>query len=682
MVKSGILSDVRITPDARLNILIVSAPAESMDLLATLIRQLDSPGFVAQIKVFTLKNADAAVMIRTLQSLLPAQVGAGTPQLAVVEGEPSTIGMRFSADPRTNSIIAVGSEGNLRIIEALLLRLDALDVQQRQTTVYRLKNAPANDVANSVNLFLRTERQVQQAIPGTMSPFQQIESEVVVVAEPVSNSLILSATPRFYKEIMDLVEKLDAQPSQVMIQVLIADVALRNTDEFGIEMGLQDSVLFDRSALTGNLQAQTTTQQVSTPSGIVTATEQNFPAASLMPGFDFINNPLGNAASNRSLASASRLGPQAGTALGLQRMNNELGFGGLVLSASSESVSLLIRALKENSRLEVLGRPHIMTLDNQPAFIQIGKRVPRITATSFAPGLNGSQMNQITLENVGLILGVTPRISPEGMVVMEIDAERSEIGPENEGIPVSFAGNQIIRSPTINLTMAQTTVSAADGETIVLGGLITKNTNTLERKVPYLADIPVVGNLFRYDFNQVKRNELLIVLTPHVVRSADDAERIKRIESARMHWCLDDVQQIHGDAGLNQAVASAPVIYPHTNPRGMVTPRQLPLGRPNGSARQRQEEVPTPSPAQEPNDATMPQLGPDEETIPPTPPPPANPEGARRDARESTADTKPGPALGNPLRHPAREAADRRSTAPSRGPALPAVYDQDDAPSR
>ena len=134
-------------------------------------------------------------------------------------------------------------------------------MNERQNEVYRLKNAPALDVANAINEFLRSERIVQQAAPGVESPFEQIEREVVVVPEPISNSLILSATPRFFDEIEQLIEKLDAEPPQVMIQVLIAEVTLDNLDEFGIELGLQDSVLFDRSLL-GDLLTTTSTTAV------------------------------------------------------------------------------------------------------------------------------------------------------------------------------------------------------------------------------------------------------------------------------------------------------------------------------------------------------------------------------------------------------------------------------------
>jgi type II secretion system protein D len=574
LLKSGMLADVRVTADARLNNLLVTCPAESMELMAALIQQLDAPVSTAQIKVFRIVNGDAASLILMLRSLMVTSTTAG-PQLGVAEGESTLAALRFSIDLRTNSIIAVGSPGDLKIVEALLLRLDEQDVQQRKNEVYRLKNAPAMDVANAVNEFLRSERQVQQAAPGTISPFQQIESEVVVVPEVVSNALIISATPRFFEEIHKLVLDLDAQPSQVLIQVLIAQVDLESFNEFGVELGLQDSILYDRGLL-GTLASSTVT---TAPTG--TTTVKNY------TGTPF-NDP-------------SRVGSSGLSSFNLGNTNSNLGFGGLVLSASSQSVSVLLRALEQNHCLEVLSRPQVMTLDNQPAFIQVGQRVPRIVGT--AVNSVGS-VNSITMENVGLILSVTPRISPEGMVVMEIDAEKSKVGNVDDGIPVSTSQGVTIKSPKIDVTTAQTTVSANSGDTIMLGGLITKERDVVDRRVPLLADIPILGNLFKYKQTTKNRSELLIILTPHVIRSSEDAERAKQIEVARIHWSLGDVVQMHGDIGVNcnnSATRASATVYPDSNPRGVL---QKPSTTPRAPGEP--EAVPTPKPTPMPGDIPWP----------------------------------------------------------------------------
>jgi len=177
-----------------------------------------------------------------------------------------------------------------------------------------------------------------------------------------------------------------------------------------------------------------------------------------------------------------------------------------------------------------------------------------------------------------LILGVTPRISPDGLVVMEIDAEKSELGPESEGIPISVsATGDVLRSPRINVTLAQTTVSALSGQTIVLGGLLFTSKTDVSRRVPLLADIPILGNLFRYDSTIKRRSELLIIMTPRVVRTEQEAEEIKKVEAARMHWCLADVIKLHGESGLRNrndefSDAETTTVYPDLDPAAVPVP--------------------------------------------------------------------------------------------------------------
>jgi type II secretory pathway component GspD/PulD (secretin) len=152
---------------------------------------------------------------------------------------------------------------------------------------------------------------------------------------------------------------------------------------------------------------------------------------------------------------------------------------------------------------------------------------------------------------VGLLLQVRPRISPEDLVVMEVFARKAELGPLDQGVPISIAPNgDPIRVPRINSIEAQTTVSAVSGQTVILSGLITKRNEELHRRVPLLADVPLLGDLFKFDSSKQVKSELLIVLTPHVIRSKHDSDVLKQVESARMSWCLSDVVAIHGPSGL------------------------------------------------------------------------------------------------------------------------------------
>lgn len=554
-LKSGFLTDIRVSADPRANSLIVVAPPEAMDLISELIRQMDdSPSNIAEIKVFPIVRGDAQSLVTMLQTLFAQQAQANqlAQQAAGGAGESTLVPLRFSVDQRTNSIIATGNPADLNVVYAILLRLDADDVRERQSRIYRLQNAPATSVADAINQFLQTDRNLAlQLTPESVSPFEQLEREVVVVPETVSNSLIISATPRYFEEVVKLVRELDERPPMVLIQVLIAEVALGTGEEFGAELGIQDSLLFDRSVVT----PATTTA-----------------GGSLVPGYNFNNQPLGNSSSVDSLSTRDNVAGQALSSLGLGRTSNALGFGGLVLSASSDSVSVLIRALQSHRRADVLARPQVMTLNNQPAFVQVGAQVPYITSTQLT---QFGTVNSITFQNVGILLGVRPRISPDGLVVMEIDATKSKVGPEEEGIPISISNNgTVLKAPQIEVTLAQTTVSARDGQTVVLGGLITKERDRFERKVPYVADIPLLGSLFRYDQYLEDRRELLIIMTPYIVDSDAEVEQLTAMESERMNWCYADVVNLHHDylAGPNPRApldgSRTEVIYPDLNPSG------------------------------------------------------------------------------------------------------------------
>src|SRR5207302_1304837 len=277
---------------------------------------------------------------------------------------------------------------------------------------------------------------------------------------------------------------------------------------------------------------------------------------------------LPNDSGAASLATAPRVATQALSNLTLGRSDPTLGFGGLILTASSESVSVLLRALEQSSRAQIISRPQVQTLDNLPAFVQVGALVPRITGAA----TTGLSVVPILADiNVGLILQVTPRVSLDGTIAMQIYAEKSSVGPDSTAIPISTDANgNVIRSPQIPRTLAQTTVLARSGQTVVLGGLITKDLEENSRRIPYLADIPVIGRLFRFDSVINTRTELLIIMTPYLVTSEDQIDWINSRESERMSWCVADLVNIHGPVpmGGNPAfnAGPTPLIFPDLQP--------------------------------------------------------------------------------------------------------------------
>jgi general secretion pathway protein D len=642
-VRSGIISDIRINPDARTNSIVVTAPAESIALIETLIKRLDKPASaVAEIKVFPLSNADASGMVALLEGLFSAQAqrqragggaqggfGGGLPLAGTDDASSTLIPLRFSVDTRTNSIIAIGGGDALEVVHAVLLSLDSSDVRQRQNRVYALKNSPAADVSLAIQQFLQSRRQIEQQDPALVSAFDQFDREVVVVPEPVGNKLLISATPRYFDDIIQIIRELDQVPKQVIIQALLVEVELTSNDEWGVELGIQDSILFDRSAITELVQVPTTN---TSPNGVQTTT-QTIVSQSSTPGFNFNNQPLGNNTSPN--LNTERVGGQALSSLAVGRVNGDLGYGGLVLAAGSESVSVLLRALAARRRIDVLSRPQVQALDNQLATIQVGQEVPRVD--SFTINQNTGNATPIVLpRNVGIILEVIPRISPEGMVVMEVSARKDALNPQ--GIPLFTNPNgSVITSPIIDTTNAQTSVIVRTGQTIVLGGMITSSNTLEERKVPLLGDIPILGQLFRADFKRTRRTELLIFLTPRIIRNEEEAEMIKEIETQRINFIECQAESIHGPlfgvpgedfGGFPTSTNVGPMTSPANRSLEMnytpaVTPESLPdTGRPS-------RVIPPPP-------------EPDSSLDEPTLAPPAGRSGARRPTVPARATTKLG----------------------------------------
>ncbi|MCG6154828.1 secretin N-terminal domain-containing protein [Rubinisphaera margarita] len=584
LIRSGILSDIRISPDPRSNSLIVIAPERSLPLVDALINALDQPSeAVAEVKVFTLTHADAAASLELLQELFneaTAESPIGSNLAGTADTGSSLLPLRFSVDVRSNSILAIGGSDALTIVEAILLRLDNAAPKKRINQVIELRNVPVTEAAEAINLFLESQRELASIDPALISSVELQEREVIVVPEPLSNNLLISATPEYFGEIINLIEQLDCEPAQVIIQAMLVEVELDNLDEFGVELGFQDSILFDRSIIENILTVDETT---TSPNGVQTTT-QRIVSQEGSPGFLF-NNPslYPNLGNNVGPASGpSNVGGQGLSNFGVGRVNGDLGFGGLVLSASSESVSVLIRALSQQRNVNILSRPQIRTVDQQLAQIQVGQEVPIVNGVTITT--TGLANPNVEYDEAGIILSVTPRVKPDGQIVMEVIAERSAY--QSGGVPIftDAATGNTITSPIKNISVARATVGVGDGQTIVLGGMITKTEDIIIRKVPWLGDLPIIGRAFRFDSESNIRTELLIFLTPRIIHNDQTNEMIKEVEAGRIHFFREEFEDLHGPI-FGVPVTSNPMIDPahppmtHTLPPGE-QPELTPMPRP------------------------------------------------------------------------------------------------------
>jgi type II secretory pathway component GspD/PulD (secretin) len=426
-------------------------------------------------------------------------VRGGDPLMAVSEIEliKSSVG-NVRSFANSQRIVVMDTGTHLRRIRDLLLRT-GFARSDTLSAVYQLKHAKAEDVSKAIEEFLNS--QAGSEFAGAIST----ESDRVV-AEKTTNSLLVRGSQETLPVLMKIIADLDRSPREVLLQALIVEVLVSNTKEFGVEVGLQDSVLFDRSIVNS---VQTISQTSTAPNGVQT-TDQRILSQQVSPGFQFNGPTLGN-----NSANPGRIGSQGLANFGVGRVNNELGFGGLVLSAGSESVSVLLRALDAKFGVDVLSRPQVRTVENKEAFIQVGQQVPIVDGV--VVNAVGSANPIVRQDKAGIILRATPRISPDGRVQIDVNTEKSAfILTRGSGVPIftDATTGRVIEAPVKDITTASTTVSVQSGETVVLGGMITNSESVVHRKVPWLGDIPLLGRLFRYDSNQFARKELIVFLTP------------------------------------------------------------------------------------------------------------------------------------------------------------------------
>ncbi len=497
-----IRENVQITSNERTNSVIVVAPPSSLKLIEQLIRELDQiQKRPVMVKVFVLRNADATKMIDLLDKMFAQEEGKEDEaafqrgrEITVEGGGNSTMGVptpvsaagstskgtfgrpktTFVADERTNAIIVAGWPEDIDVVADVIDRLDSQPIQDRENIVYSLVNQKAEDVQSALNEYFQAETQRLDALGDTVSPQRRMEQEVSIIAHEPSNQLILSVSPRYKQQVLSIIEQIDTAPPQVMIQVMIAEVTLDDRFEMGLEFALQELRFSETAVPDGN--------------GILQSDH-----------FDVVG----------------------GTDLGAAGS----GLGGFSFTLTGEDFNFLVRALQSDSRLEIIQRPMIMCQDNQQAKIQIGQSVP---TPSGSQAFAGQTSTQVQYQDVGVILNVEPHINPDGFVYMLVEPEVSSVSDSTLQIaPGAFA-------PVINQRRATTYVAVKDGETVVIGGLITTTETEAESKVPLLGDIPGLGVLFRATVRTKNKTELLIAMTPHVVRTVEDGRRIsieKRDES-------------------------------------------------------------------------------------------------------------------------------------------------------
>ena len=431
--------------------------------------------------------------------------------------------IEFLPVERLNAILVITpQESYLEDVRVWVQRLDrGIEGDRRQLYVYYVQNGRARELAEVVGKALSAEvtrtteaapqqrvlesiapelgtapgeppvpsdEATQSELDGTTEPLRQAlpmsgdelagpdigiggaepsETQAVfrIVADARNNALLVYATAEEYELVRAALEKLDLVPLQVLIEATIAEVTLNDTLRYGLEW------FFD----------------------------------------------VGNHTITFNNANVRTSDPRPSNLIFTQ-------VPGLSWLFATNDVRVVLNALTAITDVNVISSPTLLTLDNEPARLQVGDQVPvAIRSAQSVSDVDAPIVNEIEYRDTGVILDIIPRVNASGLVILDIIQEVSDVGATS-----SAAGTTVTESitPTISQRRIASTVAVNSGETIALGGLIRNSNTETVTGVPLLSDIPILGNLFKTTTDIKRRTELLVLLTPRVVRNSGDARNV------------------------------------------------------------------------------------------------------------------------------------------------------------
>lgn len=406
------------------------------------------------------------------------------------------------ADAQSNSLIVVGTEDSYLKLLQMLKRLDAQPSEAGRARVVALQHAKAEDLANVLTQMLQGAKK-EGAAAAQSANRDMFEGEVKINADKATNSLVILSSSRDYATIRLVIADLDMPRRQVFIEAVIMDLDVTDSMNLG-------------SSWHGGYQ---TDLGVGDQAGNST----------FLGGFkptDSLSFPK----SDPNLLQGLALGVRGPNLSGTETL---LGAG-----VSIPAFGIVMNALTTSGASNVLASPHVIATDNVAAEIHIGKNVPlqqnlgglsSLAGLTGATGATGATPNlgmmgmgmgmggfNAQRQDVGIKIKVTPHINNASQVRLELEQESSDTGA-----PTGALG----AVPIIKRT-ANTTVTVDDQQTIVIGGLMREEQSRSEKKVPVLGDIPILGFFFRSTTNEKKKANLLLVLTPYIVRDQSDLRKI------------------------------------------------------------------------------------------------------------------------------------------------------------
>jgi len=379
------------------------------------------------------------------------------------------------ADERTNTLILIGRPISLEKIKTLIERLDSkIDTDEGNIRVYHLKNGNAKliaEVLQKVASTLKTEKKEKAPV-----------AQATIIPDIPSNSLVIYAEQADFPTLDNVIARLDVERAQVFIQALIMEVRLDKSLDLGVDWRVSEI---------GTVRGKET---VGTVGGV------------------------GSTAIPQTVAGTGTSTSAAGAVVGI--------IGGPITFAGTEysSFSAFIKAIEQDTEIDILSNPQILTLNNEEAEIKVGEIIPTVGSTTV--DANGRATTVIDYKEVGVSLKITPQVNANNSIELKIDETSSNV---IEGKIGAFDQGAIT---TLNRSL-KTKVVVENGQTIVLGGLVSDEMSEVTTKTPCLGDIPILGWLFKTTSTGTKKTNLLVFLTPSVVRNQAELERVSQDAKSR-----------------------------------------------------------------------------------------------------------------------------------------------------
>ena len=343
--------------------------------------------------------------------------------------------------------------------------------------------APAPGVAPGLPSVPGAPRPATPAGPGA-KPDEQLR----IVPDPGTNSLIIYGTVQEFQNIKNILKELDIIPRQVLMDVMVAEVTLTGSEAFGVEYELFRKY-------NASIFGQTFDSQGAVRSGIFNQATR--PATDASPFAQFLNGISG-------------------------------------VAGRGNAIRAFISALATDNRAKILSSPSVLATDNRPARIQVGREIPVLSSQSQSTIGDSPIVNSVQYRNTGVILTIIPQVNSQGLVHLQVKQEVSDVGAP------SFGNTN---SPSFTTRDAETTAVVQDGDTLAIGGIISDTKRRDRTGVPYLMDLPVLGRLFGTTNDSTDRTELVMLITPHVVRNRDEAQVVTEAFKDKVYGVRNELER-------------------------------------------------------------------------------------------------------------------------------------------